>query len=243
MADGTTIEESTTYNETVFSTTDDQYTPAGTYNMYTGREPRFYATVMYNNRTWSNPGLSVSGQVNYQVDFTYNGADGRKVNHDCPPTGYLLNNNFPYRPGILYRLAEIYLNYIEALNESDPGNSDIIAYLNLIRVRGGLPELTNSYSQDQMRELIRRERQIELCFENAHRFFDIRRWKIAAEVYNQDIHGMNIQGTSPTIGDGQENFYRRILVYRVNYGKKTNLLPIPQYVIDRNIKLVQNPDW
>ena len=69
--------------------------------------------------------------------------------HDAPQAGYLnrkrvsLGNptqrdgQHPYRPGILYRLGEAYLNYAEALNESDPSNPDILKYLNLIRERAG----------------------------------------------------------------------------------------------------------
>jgi hypothetical protein len=252
MADGSNISDSPDYDETSFSSSDDTYTESGTFNMYVGREPRFYAVVMYNNRLWSNP--NIKSNPNYRVDFTYNGSDGREFNHDSPATGYLLNKfinpesdptegSFPYRPGILYRMAEIYLNYAEALNEYDPGNTDILTYLNLIRVRGGLPELSGSFTQEEMRELIRTERQIELCFENAHRFFDIRRWKIADEVYSDNIHGMNVSGTSATIGNGSTDFYRRIRVYTVNYDKRTDLLPIPQYIIERNPQLVQNPDW
>ena len=49
-----------------------------------------------------------------------------------------LNDNYIYRPGILYRLGEAYLNYAEALNECDPGNADILVYLNKIRERAAI---------------------------------------------------------------------------------------------------------
>src|SRR5690606_36211347 len=78
---------------------------------------------------------------------------------------------------MLIRLAEHYLNYAEALNESQPGHADVLSYLNAVRNRAGLADLPAGLSQAQMRDEIRRERRIELSFEG-HRYFDVRRWKI-----------------------------------------------------------------
>ena len=76
-------------------------------------------------------------------DF-FNGGDDNIHTHDAPQNGYLLrkkvhpkthvkDGNFQYRPGVLYRLGEAYLNYAEALNECDPGNAEILEYVNRIR--------------------------------------------------------------------------------------------------------------
>ena len=78
------------------------------------------------------------------------------------------------------RYAVVLLNYVEALNEYDPGNPDIEKYLNLIRERGGLGPVQSGLSQELMREQIRLERRIELCFEQL-RYFDTRRWLIAEQ--------------------------------------------------------------
>lgn len=110
-----------------------QVAASGTYNMYVGREPRFYLTVMW-NRQWYH-------QAEREVQMMSNEQDGGPT-HDAPQNGYLnrkkvsldqnqRNGIHPYRPGILYRLGEAYLNYAEALNECDPGNPDILKYLNL----------------------------------------------------------------------------------------------------------------
>ncbi|MFR8632774.1 MAG: RagB/SusD family nutrient uptake outer membrane protein, partial [Barnesiella intestinihominis] len=94
--------------------------PAGTFNMYVNREPRFYVSVLYNG-AWYR-------QSSRYVDFYYEGEDGRPASGslwDAPQTGYLLrkrvhpetnilNYSIPYRPGIICRLAEAYLNYAEA---------------------------------------------------------------------------------------------------------------------------------
>src|SRR5690606_21011480 len=102
------------------------------------------------------------------------------------------NHNF-----VIFRYAEILLNYAEAANEA--GMTDI-AYeqLKAIRDRAGIDEgsegmygLKPGMNQDEMREAIRLERRIELAFEE-HRYWDIRRWKIAEEAGNQELHGVRI---------------------------------------------------
>ena len=108
------------------SNTENTIAPAGTFNMYVNREPRFYVSVLYNG-AWYR-------QSSRYVDFYYEGEDGRPASGslwDAPQTGYLLrkrvhpetnilNYSIPYRPGIICRLAEAYLNYAEALNEWAP---------------------------------------------------------------------------------------------------------------------------
>lgn len=117
-----------------------EITTAGTYNMYCNREARFYVTVLYND-AWFR-------ESNRRTEFHNPDMDGGGYN--SPQAGYLLrkkvhpdhnelNDNYIYRPGILYRLGEAYLNYAEALNECDPGNADILVYLNKIRERAGIP--------------------------------------------------------------------------------------------------------
>jgi hypothetical protein len=92
-----------------------------------------------------------------------------------------------------------------------------------------------------MREKIRHERRIELAFES-HRFFDVRRWKIADKTDNVWIHSMDIYaGTSRT----DNAFYKRVGVEkRVFTSPKHYLWPIPQEEINKNRKgLSQNPGW
>src|SRR5258707_865752 len=109
--------------------------------------------------------------------------------------------DFNNRKRPLFRLTEVYLNYAEDLNESDPGNGDILKYLNRIRVRAGIPEygsasLAAPATQDDMRNALRKERRVELAFEN-NRFFDVRRWKIAEQTDNGPMYGLNIDFDLP----------------------------------------------
>ena len=123
--------------ENGFSNSDGKYTSAGIYNMYTNREPRFYVDVTYNGSTWLNT-TSSSGTV--ITETYYSGNSGKKVGrNDYSPTGYIGRKNIAQsdannsRSWVMLRLANVYLDYAEALNESSPGNPDIAKYVNLIR--------------------------------------------------------------------------------------------------------------
>lgn len=141
----------------------------------------------------------------------------------------------------MLRLAEIYLDYAEALNEYDPGNPDILTYINLIRERAGIPEygsveLEAPASQEAMREAIRKERRVELFLENT-RYFDARRWKIAEDVFAGEMHGMDINARS------EEDFYNVTTFETRVFRPQDYLWPIPQDELNANPTLVQNPGW
>lgn len=225
----------------------------GTYNMYTHREPRFYISVLY-NEAWHR-------RENRTTRY-YSGAWDGGPTHDAPQNGYLVrkkvhpdhdprNGINPYRPGILYRLGEAYLNYAEALNEADPGHPDILRYLNLIRERAGIPQYgvgTNALpvpgSQSEMRDAIRRERRVELNNESGIRYHDIRRWKIGEETLHGDFWGMNFSGTEKDDNENNPNaFFKRSVYQRRVFTKKNYWFPVPQDEIDKNPNLVQNPFW
>ena len=223
-----------------------EITTAGTYNMYCNREARFYVTVLYND-AWFR-------ESNRRTEIHNPDMDGGGYN--SPQAGYLLrkkvhpdhnelNDNYIYRPGILYRLGEAYLNYAEALNECDPGNADILVYLNKIRERAGIPTYGSGPDQiavdasDQiaMRKLIRMERRVELCVEGV-RYNDLRRWKEAGNVLNEPVYGMNVNATTR---DGY--FHRTQLDYKHVYRKAFYFMPVPSWEMDKNPNLVQNPYW
>jgi hypothetical protein len=230
------------YVETGFSASDGKYTRAGIYNMYTNREPRFYVGITYNGSTWLNTSTS-SGTVITQTYYT--GNSGKKVGgNDYSPTGYIIRKNITdgysnNRAWVLLRLASVYLDYAEALNESSPGNPDIAKYVNLIRQRAGVPDLKDGLSQSEMRIAIRKERRVELAFENV-RYFDTRRWKIAEQTDGGPFYGMNINaGTSLS----DPNFYQRTVFENRVFQKKHYLWPIPQQELDIDKNLVQNTGW
>jgi hypothetical protein len=224
----------------------------GTYNMYTNREPRFYISVMY-NEMW----YKIGGR---KTRFYFGDVDGGPT-HDAPQNGYVVrkkvhpdtdfrNNVTVRRPGILYRLGEAYLNYAEALNESNPGHPDIMKYVNLIRERAGIPQygagpdaLPVPSGQAAVREAIRRERRVELNNEGI-RYNDIRRWKIAEQMLNRTFYGMNFYGTMKDDNENNPNAYFVRTPYQTRiYTKKNYWYPVPLSEIEKNPNLVQNPFW
>lgn len=234
-----------------------QITTPNTFNMYSNREPRFYLSVLYNGAWFHTEGR--------KTEMMSNQADGGPT-HDAPQNGYLNRKKVslesiprdgkrPYRPAILYRLGEAYLNYAEALNECEPGNKDIMLYLNKIRERAGIPEYGTGvdnngfqripYSDDQatVRELIRKERRVELCGEGI-RYHDLRRWMLAEKVLSGYDHGMNFAGTeySDDASNPKAFFVRSNCLLR-SYSKKQYWMPIHQGQVDRDATLIQSPFW
>lgn len=244
MANGKSITDAGSgYVSSGNSTTDTKYTKAGIYNQWVNREPRFYVDITYNGSTWLNTN---GGELITQL---YNHGNSGKATggNDYTPTGYVVrkmmglgNWNVGGRTLMLLRLANIYMDYVEALNEAAPGDPDILKYLNLIRDRAGIPvygstNLPVPAGQAEMRVAIRKERRVELAFENV-RFFDVRRWKIAEQTDNGPIKGLNINADLP-------DFLNVVTFETRVFSKRHYFFPIPQRDVDTDKKLVQNPGW
>ena len=231
------------YQETGYTTTSHAkgYYPDGIRNMYVGREPRFYASIHYNGAMWRGR----------RIEFWNSGLDGRSrsaVDHSV--TGYLMRKfseepvripqgTFTQKTWVYFRLAEMYLNYAEALNEAQGPQADVYTYVNAIRNRAGLPDLPTGLSKDEMRERIRHERRIELAFET-HRYFDTRRWLIAEETDNKRFYRMSVDKGTHLQDD---EFYNRSFLKTRVFAKKHYLWPIPQVEINKTPSIIQNPGW
>jgi hypothetical protein len=250
MINGKSINETgSTYTETGFvAAAKAGFYVAGTSNMYINREPRFYNTITFNGATV--PFVAKTGQNHVQYWPAGNSGNGNGSESKYPKTGYLVRKNTNpgrnlsnnagnvVRPAMYIRLAELYLNYAEALNEFSPGHADILTYLNAVRTRGGLPALPAGLTQADMRRHIQLERQIELAFEG-HRFYDVRRWKIANTPEGRqggDFTGMNIfAGTALT----DPAYYARTRTTTRVWQDKYYLFPLPQSEVNKNLVLVQ----
>lgn len=250
MSNGKSIEESgSTYLETGFATTAKTgFYVAGTSNMYVNREPRFYVNVTFNGATV--PFVPKTGITRVEFWPTGNSGNANGSQTMYPKTGYLVRKNTNVsrnlqsnagnvvRPAMYIRLAELYLNYAEALNESNPGHTDVLTYLNAVRLRAGIAAVPAGAGQNALRALIRRERCIELAYEG-HRFFDIRRWKIATEPEGRqggEFHGMNVF-TGQNLSDPA--YYERTRTSTRIWYDRYNLLPLPQSEVNKNLKMVQ----
>jgi len=213
-----------------------------TLNQWVNREPRFYADITYNGSKWLNTNIT-----NVITQLYVDGNSGRATGgNDYSPTGYIVRKNSSTgdrtvggRTWVILRLAEIFLNYAEALNESEPGHPDVLKYINLIRNRAGIEEYGNGIElpagQAAMREAIRKERRVELAFEN-NRFFDVRRWKIAPKTDNGAVIGLSINAKLPS-------FYSQTTLENRVFQLRNYLFPIPQFEINNDKQLVQNPGW
>ncbi len=222
-------------------------------NPYTHREPRFYQSIIYDGSMWQGGIITTRIGGNNEIDLgstsdiTNTAYYGRKT-LDESITGQASLSAL--RPGgsnyIFFRYAEVLLNYAEAQNEAVGADNSVYNALNLLRTgrptSGVVPALVpGSMTQSQMRDYIRRERRIELAFEDK-RWFDIRRWKITTGpngVLTTPDYGMKIT-TDPVSG---KLIYTKVNVFNNKFFDYQNILPIPQGVIDRNPKLVQNPGY
>ena len=212
-------------------------------NPYRGRDPRLAFTILSNMTKFNGR----------PVECWTGGRDGKGVPRATKTGQYLLKYIDPelnllegrtsVHTWVLIRLAEVYLNYIEALNEYQPAHSDIKIYYNKIRQREGIkmPELPDGLDQDAVRQKIRHERRIELAFED-HRLWDARRWMIAADnekgkgVLNIPLHGLEI------LNRGGVPSYTPIEIEKRNFEPKMYLYPIPQGDLDI-AGWSQNPLW
>jgi len=211
---------------------------------YANRDPRLGLSVVTNGSSFS----TVSGQTR-SVEIWTGGRDGKPI-PDATKTGYYLrkyvnesvnitNNNTAVHSWIYFRLAEIFLNYAEALNEYSPGHADIKIYVDRVRNRTGviMPPLPAGLSQSQARDRIRTERRIELAFED-HRAWDVRRWMIAPAAFGTAIRGVKITQVSPGVFA-----YVPETVENRAFQPKMYLFPILQTELSVAPGLVQNPLW
>lgn len=251
MIDGLSISESPLYSENGLSEEGDDVsgqTEPGTFRMYINREPRFYQMVFYNGRKWH--------VGNEQVWFQKGGNSDNRV-QDQALTGYAAyklisrrvyeEGSHPrteYRPAVIHRLAEFYLLYAEALNEVNPLDARIIQYIDKVRERAGIPQLTEIKpeiigNQELQRKAIRAEMRVELAMEG-QRYFDVRRWMIAENKPGEGGQGGTFHGMNPNASDLLE-FYTRTTLENRAFTKAMYLYPIPFAEIQNSNVLVQNP--
>ncbi len=148
----------------------------------------------------------------------------------------------------IIRLADLYLYYAEALNEIKAApDEEVYEYIDLVRERAGLRGVVESWAehsvypekpstQEGMREIIQRERMIELSFEGK-RFWDLRRWRIAHEVVPGLIQSWNINAND------EAEYWIVNTIDNISYRNRDYLWPIKDYAIRVNGNLVQNPNW
>ncbi len=140
---------------------------------------------------------------------------------------------------ILMRYAEVLLTYAEAKIELDEIDNTVYSAINEVRARQSveMPAIAEGLSQAELRDVVRKERTIELAFEGT-RLFDIRRWKIAHEVMVEPVYGMTYPDETGDLVTIKIDGYDRVFDSERDY-----LWPIPQKERELNTNLVQNNKW
>lgn len=223
---------------------------------YEGRDPRFARTVIAN-------GMPFKGS---SIELQTGGLDNIPASLGGTPTGYFIRKyiqeSTSFVPSaqvtnqhhwVVFRLSEAYLTFAEAMiqihgdprtvsDEFGAGKSALWA-LNEVRLNAGMPkaEQTPAYkdidTKDGFMEALRNEWRVEFAFED-HRFWDIRRWKIADQVFKESIDGVSIDKS----GDGLK--FSRVKYRTRIWNDKMNLYPIPMVELYKNSNLnPQNVGW
>ena len=221
-------------------------------NPYANRDPRFYATILYDGAKWMTRNVETYFDVDNNGTIIGGGKDTKYGNDswNASPTGYnmkkfmdegyALNSwNFCARNWIHLRMAELYLNKAEALyNIGDEEGAR--EALKPVRERAGMPAITATGAD--LLEAIKHERRIELAFEE-HRYFDVRRWKEAPKYFGSTVHAITIK----KYPDGKKTYEVDKLRSDVGGDRKWDdkmyWLPITKAEMDKNPNLVQNPGY
>jgi hypothetical protein len=211
-------------------------------NPYNNRDPRFNYSIIHNESlVWINSGPKqpVYTHIGVPQDAIYIGTStgfyiNKMLQDDVVPNNFTETERcFP-----LIRYAEILLNYAEALNEADGPVTEVYTAIEAIRKRAGLDpfQLPAGLNKDQLREVIQAERRVELAFEE-HRFWDVRRWKIAPQTDNRTMHGTEITKSGGTYS------YQTINIRPHVFRDAMYLWPLPQGELSKSPELLQNPGW
>lgn len=224
------------------------------------REPRFYASLGFDRGVWYGSGrvdenpfilqglYTQTANVNPGERACVTGYWAKKlINMESAQTGKTTYSAQAYAWPII-RLADLYLLYAEALNESKGSpDPDVYTYVDKVRLRAGLEGVKESWmkysldptkpnSQDGMRDIIRRERLIELSLEG-HRFWDLRRWWVAVDYFAQPVTGWNNKMKEAA------DYYKEVTLANQQFTAKDYLWPLSISLLDKNPNLVQTIGW
>ena len=216
------------------------------------RDPRFAKTLLYNGAQFKDQ----------YIQSYIGGRNGQPLDGASPTSYYLYKHiqeetsfvagNETYFQHVypLFRYAEVFLNYAEALSAATrdalfTGTIDVdgkpveftlspLKALNAVRTRYGMPALTSVINYESFEDRLRRERRVELAFEG-HRFWDLRRWKIGSQTTR--IYGLEI-----TNSNGVISFTRKLIQERI-WQDKMYFYPIAQTERYNNRNLIQNIGW
>jgi hypothetical protein len=225
---------------------------------YVGREKRFYDFIVFDGATYKMDFMATADVIYTRIDKTSPNPDKtnqidlagktdvgdsgyyqkKKLNQEAAPGNDASGQNF-----VFIRYAEVLLGYAEAQNEAVGPDASVYDAINKIRKRSALPDLETGLTKEQMRQVIWKERRVELCYESK-RYFDNKRLAKAAERMGKARNNMVITNTVPSDNSGTWVYtVTPEAKYTVKFDPKQYMSPIPQNVIDQNPNIKQNPGY
>ncbi|MCX8019645.1 MAG: RagB/SusD family nutrient uptake outer membrane protein [Chitinophagaceae bacterium] len=223
------------------------------FNIYSNVRRQFnWNTGQYDNITGNNDwiGAQAAG-IQWQVSATGNiGGVGYVWRKYVDSNQYSWETKTGY---ILMRYADILLMYAEAKIELNEIDATVLAAINAVRTRAGQPPVTTT-NQAALRTIIRRERAVEFAGEGL-RLFDLRRWDIYGKANSFPVVGAAenpaVPPATPTFDADNIPNYSASVNQRIRFRNQTRnntnprykLWPIPQFEIDVNPNITQNPGW
>jgi hypothetical protein len=215
-------------------------------NPYLNRDPRLALTIVTDASTWNGRTIDMTPGARDDMNTLNATRTGYYIRKFLNDNLNLVNNATQLHHWPVIRYAEILLSYAEAMNEAygpDMDNGYGLSArqaVNTVRARAGvaMPPVVAA-DPSSMRTALKRERRVELAFEN-HRFWDLRRWKDAQSVLNQPIRGVRV-----TKNSSNAVVYAPFIVEnRVFDGTKMYHHPMPQSEINKSAGVLkQNPGW
>ena len=214
-------------------------------NPYLNRDPRFYASIVYNGAEWNGRIIAEGPSETDDMANTNASRTGYYLRKFLTDELNLEQDQTAQHNWIAYRYAEVLLNYAEAANELYgpdvvPTGQQLSARqaLQMVRDRAStsLPQVTAS-STDEFREVLKHERQVELAFED-HRYWDLLRWKDAEDVLNRPVQGVRISKVNGVYS------YTVVDVAERKFNEANYRLPFLRSEIENSKgTLVQNPGY
>jgi hypothetical protein len=223
------------------------------------REARYYANIGFDGGVWFGNGVTDQKNPLYieakGPDSKAGPKDRVRINMLAMWPKKLVNYLTVFNDGVQQasyrlprmRLADLYLLYAECLNEAEGPGAEAYHYIDLVRERAGLKGVVESWQQysglpnkpatkEGLREIIHRERRVELCFE-AKAGWDLRRWKEMLTVLAAPVQGWSIFQKS------NANFYTLQTLFIPAMTVRDYFWPLSDAALSNNPNLVQTMYW
>lgn len=217
-------------------------------NRWENRDPRFYYNIVKDGDRMVQNFENADTYAQFFVGGRHRGNLNSITGYGHKKFAHLTCNKYDRGYGWQYhyespqmRLADVYLMYAEAVNEAfGPGGSvaggmTAIEAVNLIRNRAQIPSVDSRFlNKEDFREVIRRERAVELAFES-HRWFDLRRWYVSHLPQYREKYVLEF--------DEDHTYFQKKLYNTIVFDQKHYWLPFPNDQVALYPEFEQNPGW